>query len=40
MAMSVEDLRLAHGDVSRQIIGAFYEVCNDVGYGFSRATLC
>lgn len=32
--MELNDLRLAHGDVSRQIIGAFYEVYNDVGYGF------
>ena len=37
MTMSVEDLRLAHGDVSRQIIGAFYDVYNDVGYGFPEA---
>lgn len=34
MEMSVDDLRLAHGDVSRQIIGAFYDVYNNVGYGF------
>jgi GxxExxY protein len=37
MAMSVDDLRLAHGDLSRQIIGAFYEVYNEVGYGFPEA---
>ena len=37
MPMSVDDLRLAHGDLSRQIIGAFYDVYNDVGYGFPEA---
>jgi GxxExxY protein len=34
MSLSVEDLRLAHGSLSRVIIGAFYDVYNEIGYGF------
>ncbi|QJR38247.1 GxxExxY protein [Gemmatimonas groenlandica] len=29
---------MAHGEVTRQIIGAFYEVYNELGYGFPEAT--
>jgi GxxExxY protein len=34
MEMAVNDLRLAHGEISGQIIGAFYDVYNDLGHGF------
>ena len=37
MELAVNDLRLAHGEVSGQIIGAFYDVYNDVGHGYPEA---
>ena len=30
-------LALAHGSLTREIIGAFYEVYNELGFGFSEA---
>ena len=36
--MELNDLRLAHGEVSGQIIGAFYDVYNELGHGFPEAT--
>jgi len=35
--LSVRDLRLAHGEVSGQIIGAFYDVFNALGHGYPEA---
>ena len=37
MSLTVDDLRLAHGHVTRGIIGAFYDVYNELGYGFSES---
>ena len=37
MELAVNDLRLAHGEVSGQIIGAFYDVYNELGHGFPEA---
>ncbi len=31
------DLRLAHGDTTREVIGAFYDVYNEVGHGYSES---
>ena len=30
-------LRLVHGDLTREIIGAFYDVYNKLGFGFVEA---
>ncbi len=32
--MQLDDLRLAHGEVTRKVIGAFYDVYNVLGFGF------
>ncbi|MCC6245718.1 MAG: GxxExxY protein [Gemmatimonadaceae bacterium] len=34
MALPVSVLAMAHSDVSRQVIGAFYDVYRELGYGF------
>ena len=34
MGDSIDGLRLAHGEVTHEIIGAFYDVYNDLGHGF------
>jgi GxxExxY protein len=31
---TLEGLRLVHGDLTREIIGAFYDVYNGLGFGF------
>ena len=37
MALPVTVLAMAHSDVSRQVIGAFYDVYRELGYGFDAA---
>lgn len=37
MSLTVDDLRLAHGHITREIIGAYYDVYNALGYGFSES---
>lgn len=34
MSLTEHHLRLAHGAITHQIIGAFYDVYNELGYGF------
>ena len=35
--IEVADLRLAHGGITREIIGAFYDVFNELGHGYSES---
>ena len=37
MVIDPDDLQLAHGEITREVIGAFYEVYNILGYGYGES---
>lgn len=36
----MSELELLHGDITRRIIGAFYRVSDELGYGFLENVYC